>query len=111
MWSAQSYKPIKVEFTVTKIVVLRVTYYTIFCGSVKALIPKILVVCCSANYIHVIQTSARETTYCSYCDNGMRRKRELKSWDLHIILQFDSGLLVFKANKLYLQWKNDLVYL
>ena len=88
--------------------VLRVTYYTILCGCVKALIPEILVYW-SDNYICGIQIPTIRLRTAFTVEMLWEGKKEWKSWDLYMSSwSLDSGLLVFKANKLYLKWKTTL---
>lgn len=88
--------------------VLRVTYYTILCGSIKALIPEILIYC-SDNYVCAIQIPTTRLHTALTVEMVREGEKERKFWDLYMSSwSLDSGLLVFKANKLYLKWKTTL---
>lgn len=72
--------------------VLRVTYYTILCGYVKALIPKTLLVCCTDNYICLIQipTTRLHTAL------SMRREKGVEALQfIHVIWQCGFRLYLY----------------
>lgn len=89
--------------------VLRVAYYTVLCGCVKALIPETLLVHFSDNYICMIQTLTMRLHTVLTVEMVWEGNGDLKPWDLY--MSFCSvylGSLVFKTNKLHLKRKTTL---